>query len=305
MLEVEHVRRSFGQVEATRDVSFRVPQGTTFGLLGPNGAGKTTTMRMILGIVPPDAGEIRWAGSPIGTESRRRFGYLPEERGLYAKMRVREHVIYFARLHGLTAADAAARAQRWLEDLQLVDNADRACGELSKGNQQKVQVACAAVHEPEMLVLDEPFAGLDPMNAEMLMGTLVRLRRAGTTLVLSSHQLWQLESLCDAFCIIAAGETRAAGTLTELRAGWPTATIVVAPPTDASRRILLGLKGAKPLASPTADGTLRVQVSAEIEPAALLRDLVAAGTVNRFERVEASLDDIYRRAVAVKETAAG
>lgn len=228
-LEVNHVRRSFGSAVAIRDVTFRVEHGTTFGLLGPNGAGKTTTMRLVLGILQPDGGSIRWNGAPPSPGVRRRFGYLPEERGLYGAMRVRDQIVYFGRLHGLSTARAAAAAAQWIADLELGDLADRRCSELSKGNQQKVQIACAAAHDPELLILDEPFSGLDPVNAEHVSRQLQTLRARGTTLVLSSHQMWQLESLCENYCIIANGETRAAGTLAELGAGLPARTMVVGP----------------------------------------------------------------------------
>jgi ABC-2 type transport system ATP-binding protein len=228
-LEVEHVRRSFGSAAAVRDVTFRVERGTTFGLLGPNGAGKTTTMRLVLGILEPDGGRVLWNGSAPSPAIRRRFGYLPEERGLYGAMRVREQIVYFGRLHGLSAARATAAAEQWIADLGLTDLADRRCSELSKGNQQKVQVACAAAHDPELLILDEPFSGLDPVNAEQVSRHLQTLRARGTTLVLSSHQMWQLETLCQNYCIIANGETRATGTLAELGAGLPTRTVVVGP----------------------------------------------------------------------------
>ena len=188
-MEVSHVRKDFGAVMAVRDVSFTIARGSTFGLLGPNGAGKTTTMRMILGIYAPDAGHVTWNGRPIDDRSRRRFGYLPEERGLYGKMKVRDQIMYFGRLHGLTEPEISERTDRWIAQLGLDPYASRPCAELSKGNQQKVQVACAAVHDPELLVLDEPFSGLDPVNADMLLATLNDLKARGTTLVLSSHQM--------------------------------------------------------------------------------------------------------------------
>jgi len=294
-LEVDHVGRSFGSVPAVRDVDFSVQSGTTFGLLGPNGAGKTTTMRMILGILVPDSGAVRWRGKPIDGRSRRRFGYLPEERGLYGKMKVKEQIIYFARLHGLRAADAAERAARWIADLDLTEYTDRACGELSKGNQQKVQVACAAAHDPELLILDEPFSGLDPVNAQTVYEKLEALRKAGTTLVLSSHQMWQLETLCDGFCIIANGTARANGTLASLRAAWPTRTIVVEPDDARLRDVFTAMQVARLLAPVNAE--LRVSVPSATDFAELLRTLVAAAPVTRFEPLEPSLEEIYRRAI--------
>jgi ABC-2 type transport system ATP-binding protein len=291
MLVLDHVRRSFGSVSAVRDISLTVERGSTFGLLGPNGAGKTTTMRMILGILLPDGGTVRWNGAPIDGDVRRRFGYLPEERGLYGKLTVRAQIVYFGRLHGLEENDAGRRADDWIERLELGAYAKRPCSELSKGNQQKVQVACAALHDPEFVILDEPFSGLDPVNADMLLAVLRDLQARGATLVLSSHQMWQIEHLCDRFCIIAAGEVRAAGTLAELRAGWPTRRIEVEPSTPDLAAVLGAETGAVARSAP--NGTLAYDVPAATPLPPLLRRLVVAGDVRRFEPREASLNDIY------------
>lgn len=295
-LLVDHVARSFGAVHAVRDVAFDVPAGASFGLLGPNGAGKTTTMRMILGIMPPDRGTITWNGAPIDLQIRRSFGYLPEERGLYGKMTVREHIAYFGRLHGVMPPHDERRADVWIERMGLGAYAKRPCAELSKGNQQKVQIACAALHEPQLLVLDEPFSGLDPVNAEILLDALRALRAAGTTLILSSHQMWQIEDLCERFCIIAGGAVRASGTLADLRAGWPTRILEVAPDVPALRRALTAIPGAREL-GPAPSAPLVFEVPAAADPAHLLRDLVAAGPVTRFARVEPSLHEIYLKAI--------
>ena len=295
-LVLSNVARSFGDVAAVRDVSFTVPAGTTFGLLGPNGAGKTTTMRMILGILLPDRGSVTWDGKPVDLNVRRRFGYLPEERGLYGKLKVREQIAYFGRLHGVAPPADTKRADAWIERLGLGDYANRPCAELSKGNQQKVQVACAALHEPELLVLDEPFSGLDPVNAETLLDVLRVLQSAGTTLILSSHQMWQIEDLCESFCVIAGGTVRAAGTITELRAAWPTRIVEVEPAAAALRDVLDTMLGARRL--PEADRpVLAYEIPADADTASLLRRLVAAGDVTRFERVDPSLRDIYLRAI--------
>ena len=302
MLVVDNVRRSFGSVVAVRNVSFSVARGTIFGLLGPNGAGKTTTMRMILGIFAPDSGSLTWNGAPITLATRRRFGYLPEERGLYGKMRVRDQIAYFARLHGCDAAFARSRTQAWIERLDIEQYADRPCGELSKGNQQKVQLASAAVHEPELLVLDEPFSGLDPVNAEIMLGAIRSIADAGTTLVLSSHQMFQIENACGAFCIIGGGEVRAAGTLAELRSTFPTRTVVVEPDTPQVRAVLdrTGTHVPNVYAS---SGTLAYEVPAATDFAALLRDSASAAPVESFERREPSLGDIYLRAIGEKAIA--
>jgi ABC-2 type transport system ATP-binding protein len=295
MLVVDHIKRSFGNIQAVRDVSFAIAPGETFGLLGPNGAGKTTTMRTILGIYQPDAGTVTWNGAPIGDAQRRRFGYLPEERGLYGKMKVLDQLVYFARLHGVKDPEATVNAHAWMERLEIAQYAKRPTSELSKGNQQKVQVACAAVHEPELLILDEPFSGLDPVNANMLLAALQWLQSRGTTLVLSSHQMYQIEKLCTRFCIIAAGEVRASGTLAELRSAWPTRQLVVTPNDAALRAILDGIPGAHPHAN--ANGSLAYDLPRGEALPPLLRTLVAAGPVERFEPMEPSLNDIYLRAI--------
>ena len=295
-LVLSHVSRAFGDVAAVRDVSFTVPAGTTFGLLGPNGAGKTTTMRMILGILIPDRGSVTWDGAQVDLAVRRRFGYLPEERGLYGKLKVREQIAYFGRLHGVMPPEDERRANAWIERLGLGEYADRPCAELSKGNQQKVQIACAALHEPELLVLDEPFSGLDPVNAETLLEALRELQRAGATLILSSHQMWQVEDLCESFCVIAGGTVRARGTLEELRASWPTRIVEIEPVADPLRGVLDATPGARRL--PEADRpALAYEIPADADTAALLRRLVAAGDVTRFERIDPSLRDIYLRAI--------
>jgi ABC-2 type transport system ATP-binding protein len=295
MLEVDHVRKDFGPVHAVNDVHFRIEDATTFGLLGPNGAGKTTTMRMILGILIPDAGRIMWNGAPIRDDSRRHFGYLPEERGIYGKMKVREQIAYFAKLHGLRDPALSKRVDAWIERLGLSAYVDRPCSELSKGNQQKVQVACAAVHAPQLLVLDEPFAGLDPVNAEVLLSLLNELREGGTTLVLSSHQMWQMETLCSSFCIIAGGENRVDGTLSELRAAWPTRVVRVSPQSQPVRDLLDSIAGARVLTP--VDGAIDYQVPATTDFAQLLRALVSIAPVTKFEALEPSLHEIYLRTI--------
>lgn len=299
MLAAEHLRKDFGAVRAVDDVSFSIPAGTTFGLLGPNGAGKTTTMRMLLGIIVPDGGSVHWKGTRITGRLRRRFGYLPEERGLYGKMKVREQIAYFGRLHGLTEPAVTQDTNRWIEQLALSEYANRPAAELSKGNQQKVQVACAAVHEPELLILDEPFTGLDPVNAQMLHTTLLDLESRGTALVLSSHQMWQLEDLCASFCIVSAGRNRATGTLAQLRASWPTRVISVAPATDAVRKVLQGIAQAKAL--PGVDGSLQYSVPANTPFAEVLRSLVQTEPITKFEALEPSLQEIYLRVIETQQ----
>lgn len=293
MLVVDSLRRSFGSAIAVDGVSFSVPSGGVFGLLGPNGAGKTTTMRSILGIYVPDSGSISWRGRSVDRVVRRRFGYLPEERGLYAKMSVRDQVTYFGRLRGIGAQDARARTERWLGRLGLEAYAKRACGELSKGNQQKVQLACAVIADPELLVLDEPFSGLDPVNAETMLACIADLAAGGTTIVLSSHQMFQIEAACGAFAIVGRGKVRASGTLAELRRAFPTRTVRVAPDAPEIRAVFARAGAAEPERS--REGGLAYELPASTDFGALLRASVAAGAVESFERHEPSLSAIYLR----------
>jgi ABC-2 type transport system ATP-binding protein len=297
MLVVDHVRKSFGTVEAVRDVAFSVEAGSAFGLLGPNGAGKTTTMRMILGIYVPDGGTITWRGAPVTEHSRKRFGYLPEERGLYPQIRVRDQIVFFARLHGMHEPVARRAADAWIERLELSQYALRPCAELSKGNQQKVQVACAAAFEPELMILDEPFSGLDPVNAELLADVLRELRDRGVTMVFSSHQMWQIEELCSAVCIIANGANRIAGRIADLRAQWPTRSLRVAPASEAASAVLARIPGAHPPVR--VDGAIECTVPAQTDFSAVLRELVSADSVTTFDARPPSLHDIYLHAVEV------
>ena len=196
MLEIRDLSKRYGSVVALDGTSFRVAPGRIVGFLGPNGAGKTTTMRAIFGLVRPDHGEVRWRGKPIGPEVRARFGYMPEERGLYPKMKVGDQLSYFARLSGLTATAAKEATAAWLQRLGLADRHGARLEELSHGNQQRVQLAAALVHDPELAVLDEPFSGLDPLGVEALGEMLVQTAATGVAVVFSSHQLDLVEDIC-------------------------------------------------------------------------------------------------------------
>ncbi|NIJ03567.1 ATP-binding cassette domain-containing protein [Frigoribacterium faeni] len=218
MLELDQVRRSFGDRTALDGVSFGVAEGRLTGFVGANGAGKTTTMRIVLGVLAADSGEVRWDGRPLGDDVRRRFGYMPEERGLYPKMTVLAQLVYLARLHGVGRATARRRALEVLDRLGLGDRARDRLDSLSLGNQQRVQIAAALVHEPLVLVLDEPFSGLDPLAVDVVVAVLREQAAAGVPVLFSSHQLDVVERLCDDLVVIAEGTVRAAGTREELRA---------------------------------------------------------------------------------------
>ena len=216
VLELEGLRRTYGTLTALDDLSFDVPAGQVVGFLGPNGAGKTTTMRAIFGLTELDAGVVRWNGAPVGQTERRRFGYMPEERGLYPGMVVGEQIEYLGRLHGLSAAEAAAATDSWLERLDIADRRGSKVETLSHGNQQRVQLMAALVHSPELLVLDEPLSGLDPTGIDAIGQVLVDQARAGCCVLFSSHQLDQVEDLCEQVTIIDHGRLVASGTVDEL-----------------------------------------------------------------------------------------
>jgi len=221
MLHLDGLTKRFGDVVALDGCTLSVRRGQMLGFLGPNGAGKTTTMRTIFGLVVPDAGEISWNDAPIETAVRLGFGYMPEERGLYPRMTVLDQIVYFGRLHGMTRPDAAAGAMALLEEFGLQDRAYSKVDELSHGNQQRVQLAVALIHGPDLLVLDEPFAGLDPMAAGLLAGVLKRRADAGAAVIFSSHQLDVVEDLCEEVVIVHRVKVVADGSVLDLRAASP------------------------------------------------------------------------------------
>jgi len=218
MLELHSINRSFGDRRVLRDVSFTVTGGRMTGFVGGNGAGKTTTMRVILGVLAPDSGSLTLDGSPLSAEQRTRFGYMPEERGLYPKMKIAEQIVYLGRLHGMSPAQAKASTESLLERLGLGERMDDTVESLSLGNQQRAQIAAALVHDPEVLVLDEPFSGLDPIAVEVVLNVLKDFAATGAPVLFSSHQLDIVERLCDDLVVIADGEIRASGSREGLRA---------------------------------------------------------------------------------------
>ncbi len=289
MLDVTDLRHSYGERVALAGVELRVDAGEIVGLVGRNGAGKTTTMRSVMGILKPDAGTLAWDGHPIGAAERLRFGYMPEERGLYPQMRVLDQVVYFARLHGLESATAQANARAWLEQLGLGERAEERLIALSHGNQQRVQLAVALVHEPELLVLDEPFAGLDPEAVESLSDVLRARAAAGVAVLFSSHQLELVERVCRRVVILDAGRVLVAGTLRELREHMPAQLLVKV---DAPSGWADALEGAR-VVRDDQDGVLLV-VSTGADVQAVLRAALAAGPVEHFGYELGGLVDIYR-----------
>jgi ABC-2 type transport system ATP-binding protein len=296
MLELKGLTRRYGDVVALDDVSFTVGEGQMFGFVGPNGAGKTTAMRIVLGVLEPNAGEVLWRGRPIDNEARRQAGYMPEERGLYPKMRVRAQLEYLAELHGLDRAAARRSAEHWIGRMGLAERAGDRVEALSLGNQQRVQLAAALVHDPVMLVLDEPFSGLDPVGVDVLAGVLQDKAAAGTPVIFSSHQLELVERLCEAVAIINKGRLVASGSVTELRSAgrrrhWEV-DVDGADPGWVAR-----LPGARVIDHAAANGRVLLELDDGTDEQAVLDAARRAGRVTHFSSSQPTLADLFRQAV--------
>jgi ABC-2 type transport system ATP-binding protein len=293
-VELRAVAKSYDTFQAVQPLDLVVPRGSTYGLLGPNGAGKTTTIRMIMRILPPDRGDILILGQPLSQKGLDRIGYLPEERGVYKRMKVRALLSFFGELKGVRARDSRARIDQWLERLDLADRADAPLQELSKGMQQKVQFIGAILHEPDIVILDEPFSGLDPINQRVLREIITDLRQAGRTLIFSTHIIEHAERLCDHVCIIARGTKVADGSLADVKRR------------HGAEYVRIRVDGSSPDLAPrlkrNADveqireqgSELEVALAAGADPQRLLEELVREGVqLRRFEVTEPSLEQIF------------
>jgi ABC-2 type transport system ATP-binding protein len=289
-LVLEHVSKSFGEFAAVSDLSLQVRPGRVFGLIGPNGAGKTTTIRMIVNITVPDTGRMELFGQPMSTALQDRIGYLPEERGLYKRMKIGEQLRFFAELKDLRGAEAEKRIDAWLKKLDLSSWKEKRTKELSKGMQQKVQFITAVIHDPDLVILDEPFSGLDPVNVELMRETILEQKAAGKTIILSTHQMEIAEKLCDDVCMINRSRKVLDGKLREIRRSF------------SRNAVALQFQGGDGVLDDQAlvanirqhgDDT-EVLLVPGASPQDLLRRLVESGaTVTRFELVEPSLHDIF------------
>jgi ABC-2 type transport system ATP-binding protein len=292
MLELVELRKRYGDTVALDGLSFEVEPGRMFGFVGPNGAGKTTAMRIVLGVLEADSGEVRWRGTPIDRDARRRIGYMPEERGLYPKMLVGEQLAYMGMLHGMDAAGAEASAERWLERLGVTARADDAVETLSLGNQQRVQLAAALVHEPDLLVLDEPFNGLASVGVDVLSSVLREETGArGVPVVFSSHQLELVERLCDDVAIVNDGRLVAGGGVEELRAA------------RGGRRWRAELENGAAVFEPGLPGVRAVgpgvfELDDDADPQALLDAARDSGRVRSFGPDTPTLAELFREVVA-------
>ncbi|WP_328655135.1 ATP-binding cassette domain-containing protein [Micromonospora sp. NBC_00330] len=289
-LRLDGVDRSFGDRQVLRNVSFEVTAGRMTGFVGANGAGKTTTMRIILGVLAPDAGEVSWGGTTLTRQDRRRFGYMPEERGLYPKMTTREQVAYLGRLHGLDAAAARRSTDALLDRVGLGERGDDLLETLSLGNQQRAQIAAALVHDPEVLVLDEPFSGLDPLAVETVVAVLRERASAGAPVLFSSHQLDVVERLCDDLVIIGDGVIRAAGSRQQLRDSYTVPRFELVVEHDAG-----WVRDHPGVTVVELDGARVVfDLPAGTDEQPVLRAALARGPVRAFRPVSPSLTEIFR-----------
>jgi ABC-2 type transport system ATP-binding protein len=294
ILEIHEVRRTFGELVAVDRLSFSIPVGRLFGFVGPNGAGKTTTMRIICGLLAADSGTVTWRGEAIDDSARARIGYMPEERGLYPKMRVGDQLEYFGVLHGASHRSAREAVRSWLERLGLADRVDQRVEALSHGNQQRVQLAAALVHRPDLLILDEPFAGLDPIATDVMVEVLREQAARGVPVLFSSHQLDLVEDMCESVAIIDQGRLVACGQVSELRRGGP--RLIRVDVRDAAPGWVERLTGVE-VVERTANGSVL-----ELEPGTdsqrILDAARQAGTVTRFAELKPTLAELFREAVS-------
>jgi ABC-2 type transport system ATP-binding protein len=295
IVELQHVRKAYDTKIAVADLSFKIEPGSMFGLLGPNGSGKTSSIRMMIGITVPDSGTVTLFGEPFTRAHLSRIGYLPEERGLYKKMKVMDQLIFLGQLHGLDAATASKRAHTWAEKMEITEAIHKKTEELSKGMQQKIQFIAALLHEPDLIVMDEPFSGLDPVNATLLQDTLVDLRKQGRTILFSTHRMDQVEKLCDNICLIHNSRLVLSGSMREIKSRYAANHVVMSFEGDASFLHHPSIESAKNY-SGHAEIKLRDGADAQI----LLAAAAAKARITRFEVMEPTLEDIFIEVVGSK-----
>ena len=298
IVELQQVRKVYDTKIAVDNISFTIEPGTMFGLLGPNGSGKTSSIRMMIGITVPDAGSVSLFGRPFERESLKRVGYLPEERGLYKKMKVMDQLIFLGQLHGLDATTASKRAHAWCERMQITEAIPKKTEELSKGMQQKIQFIAALLHDPDLIIMDEPFSGLDPVNATLLQDTLIELRQQGKAVLFSTHRMDQVERMCDHICLISNGKVVLAGAMREVKSRYPVNRIHITYTGDDTFLRHPAVASAKHY-NGQAEITLRNSPDTAGEAQEVLAEAVAHGTrISKFELMEPTLEEIFIEKVA-------
>lgn len=295
VVELAGVTKAYENKVAVRNLSLSIDAGQMFGLLGPNGAGKTSSIRMMMGITLPDSGTVSLFGRPFERKSLERVGYLPEERGLYKKMKVLEQLIFFGTLHGLTPEEARSRAKTWATRLEIADALDKRTEELSKGMQQKIQFIGALLHDPGLIVMDEPFSGLDPVNAQLLEQTLLDLKGQGKAILFSTHRMDQVEKLCDSICLVNKGEAVLSGRMREIKSRYERNHVIVE--FEGSAGFLQSFEVAE---AKNFSGHAEILLKPHGDAQKLLREASAGATIYRFELVEPSLEEIFIRTVGDK-----
>ena len=291
-LAINQLDKRFGEVVALDGLAFDVPGGQVFGFLGANGAGKTTTMRIVLGVLQADAGVVTWRGADSRTLPRATWGYLPEERGLYPRMTVIDQLVYFGSLYGVAPEHARREAQHWLSRFRVPELSHRRADELSKGNQQKIQLIAAVLHDPEVLLMDEPFTGLDPVNVAILREAFLELRDQGKTLIFSTHQMETVEALCESIAIVDRGRVVVGGVLREIRRAAGRQLVHLSVEGDHRLPWIAGVTGARILRA--GFGRTEVELDESVNPDVILSAAIAAGaTVTHFEVDEVSLEQIF------------
>ncbi|MGA8089555.1 MAG: ATP-binding cassette domain-containing protein [Terracidiphilus sp.] len=295
VVELAGVTKAYESKVAVRNLSLSIDAGQMFGLLGPNGAGKTSSIRMMMGITMPDSGTISLFGKPFERASLERVGYLPEERGLYKKMKVIEQLVFFGELHGLAAAEARKRATDWAKRLDIDEALPKKTEELSKGMQQKIQFIGSLLHDPGLIVMDEPFSGLDPVNAKLLEQTLLQLKDEGKAIIFSTHRMDQVEKLCDSICLINKGESVLSGRVREIKSRYERNHIIVEFEGSADF-----LKSTEIAEAKNFSGHAEIRLREHGDAQKLLREASANARIYRFEMVEPSLEEIFIQTVGGK-----
>ncbi|HEU5380785.1 MAG TPA: ATP-binding cassette domain-containing protein [Ktedonobacteraceae bacterium] len=291
-LHAEQINKWFGPVHVIQNLSMEVREGALFGFLGPNGAGKTTTMRMILDLLRPESGRITWNGTEVRKIPRRFWGYLPEERGLYPKVRVEDQLLFLARLQGLSRLAASRRLDEWLERLEMTEYRTQKVEALSKGNQQKIQFLATILHDPLILIMDEPFSGLDPVNTAVLKDALLEMHRQGKTIIFSTHQLEQVEELCEDVLIIDHGQTLLSGSVREVKRQHGRNVVRLKLENDTQALWLDMLPGVH--VTKRRQDYIEMQIQATLSPNGIVETaLQHGGIISRFEQAEPSLTDIF------------
>jgi ABC-2 type transport system ATP-binding protein len=298
IVELDRISKAYDQKIAVHDLSLRIEPGTMFGLLGPNGAGKTSSIRMMIGVTLPDSGTVNLFGQPFTRKALARVGYLPEERGLYKKMKVIDQLVFMGQLHHLDAATANTRARQWAERLQIAGSIEKKTEELSKGMQQKIQFIATLLHDPDLIIMDEPFSGLDPVNAILLQDTLIDLKNQGRAILFSTHRMDQVEKLCDAISLVNNGTVVLSGTMREVKSRYERNRVLVEFEGDDSFLAHESIAEFKNYA-----GHVEVKLKDGADAQALLREAIAKARINKFELVEPSLEDIFIQTVGGKADA--